>query len=122
MEDHKFHRNMWDFNLNIRDNGTITIGSVLRLHHVKPIDTMMADDCPSLTTPKPVVVMREPTELCEVEINYNVTAGIPTAFVLNGCELQIRDSEPVETGCGGLFCDKQRIREVMEYGQGCCCY
>ena len=122
MEDHMNHRNMWDFSTNIRDGGAISVGTTIRLHHVKPIDKMMADDCPSLVTSKPAVVLREPLSLNQVPINYQVTAGIPTAFVLNKCTLQIRDSEPIETGCGGLFCDKQRVREVMGYGQSCCCF
>ena len=27
-----------------------------------------------------------------------------------------------ESGCAGLFCDKQRVLEVRRYNQGCCCY
>ena len=122
MEDQMNHRNMWDFSTNIRDGGNITIGTTIRLHHVKPIDKMMADDCPSLVTTRPVVVMRDPLSLNEVKVNYQVSAGVPSAFVLNNCQLEILDSEAVETGCGGLFCDKQRIREVMQYGQRCCCF
>ena len=122
MEDQMNHRNMWDFSTNIRDGGNISVGTTIRLHHVKPIDKMMADDCPSLVTTRPVVVMRDPLSLNEVKVNYQVSAGVPSAFVLNNCQLEILDSEAVETGCGGLFCDKQRIREVMQYGQGCCCF
>ena len=122
MEDHMNHRNMWDFSTNIRDGGAISVGTTVRLHHVKPIDKMMADDCPSLVTTRPAVVMRDLLSLNEVEINYQVTAGVPSAFVLNKCKIEILDSEAVETGCGGLFCDKQRVREVMAYGQGCCCF
>ena len=122
MEDQMNHRNMWDFSTNIRDGGIITVGTTIRLHHVKPIDKMMADDCPSLVTTRPVVVMKDHLSLNEVQVNYQVPAGVPSAFVLNKCKLEILDSEAVETGCGGLFCDKQRIREVMQYGQGCCCF
>ena len=122
MEDKHNLANLWDFHVNIRDNGGISIGTVIRLFHVKPIEKIMADDCPSLLTCKPAVVLQDPINLIEVPINYQVTAGIPTGFVLNGCKLELLDSEPIETGCGGLFCDKQRVREVNKYGQGCCCY
>ena len=122
MEDQMNHRNMWDFSTNIRDGGVISIGTTIRLHHVKPIDKMMADDCPSLVTTRPVIVMKDHLSLNEVKVNYQVSAGVPLAFILNKCQLEILDSEAVETGCGGLFCDKQRIREVMQYGQGCCCF
>ena len=122
MEDNMNHKNLWDFSTNIRDNGTISVGTVIRLHHVKPIEKMMADDCPSIMTSKPAVVLRDPLNIKEVSMNLQVTAGVPTAFVLNGCRIEVKDSEPVETGCGGLFCDKQRIREVMTYGQGYCCF
>ena len=122
IEDNMNHNNLWDFNTNIRDNGGITVGTVIRLHHVKPIERMMADDCASIVTAKPAVVMKNPMKLNEVNINYQVTAGIPCTFVLNSCILEILDSEPIETGCGGLFCDKQRISEITNYGQGCCCF
>ena len=122
MEDSQNLTNLWDFHINIRDHGGITIGTAIRLYHVKPIEKIMADDCPSIVTNKPAVVLNDPIKLNEVLINFQVTAGIPTAFVLNNCTIDIRDSEPFETGCGGLFCDKQRVREVMEYGQGCCCF
>ena len=122
MEDSQNLTNLWDFHVNIRDHGGITIGTAIRLYHVKPIEKIMADDCPSIVTNKPAVVLNDPIKLNEVPINFQVTAGIPTAFILNGCTIEIRDSEPFETGCGGLFCDKQRVREVMEYGQGCCCF
>ena len=122
MEDHVSHGNLWDFSTNIRDNGGVLVGTVIRLHHVKPIEKMMADDCPAIITAKPAVVLNNPISMNEVKINYQVPAGIPCAFVLNNCSIDILDSEPIKTGCGGLFCDKQRCREVSMYGQGCCCF
>jgi hypothetical protein len=122
MEDDLNHKNLFDFNRNIRDNGGISIGTVIRLHHVKPIERMMADDCPALVTSKPSIILQDPIAMNEVKINNQVAAGVPTAFVLSGCSIDILDSQPVETGCGGLFCDKQRIREIGMYNQGCCCF
>ena len=57
MEDNQNHCNMWDSSTNIRNNGTIRIGTTIQLHHVKPIEKMMADDCPSLVISKPAVVL-----------------------------------------------------------------
>ena len=113
MEDSLTHNNLWDLSTNICDNGVISIGTVIRLHHVKPIEKMMADDCPSIVTAKPAIVMQNPISLSEVRINYQLTAGIPCAFVLNNCTIEVLDNEPIETGCGGLFCDKQRIRDML---------
>ena len=106
MEDSQNLKGLWDFHINIRDRGGITIGTAIRLYHVKPIEKIMADDCPSIVTNKAAVVLNDPIKLNEVPINFQVTAGIPTAFILNKCTIDIRDSEPFETGCGGLFCDK----------------
>jgi hypothetical protein len=92
--------NLFDFNRNIRDNGGISIGTVIRLHHVKPIERMMADDCPALVTSKPSIILQDPIAMNEVKINNQVAAGVPTAFVLSGCSIDILDSQPVYTGCG----------------------
>ena len=46
MEDHLTHGNLWDFSTNIRENGDISVGTIIRLHHVKPIKKMMVDDSP----------------------------------------------------------------------------
>ena len=122
MEDQMNHRNMWDFSTNIRDDGVISVGTTIRLHHVKPVEKMMADDYQSLVTTRPIVVMKDPISLDKVKINYQTLAGFPSTFVLNNCRIEILDSEAVGTGCGGLFCEKQRTLEVMACVQGSCCF
>jgi len=47
---------------------------------------------------------------------------MPLAFTLNNCEIESLSIEPIETGCAGRFCNKQRVLEVLSYNEGCGCY
>ena len=70
---------------------------MIRLHYVKPIDKVIADDYPSLVTTRPTIVMKDPLSLDEVKINYQVSTGVPSAFVLNKCQTEILNGEAVKT-------------------------
>ena len=43
-------------------------------------------------------------------------------FVLDGCIINNLSSTPEETICPGLFCNKQRIQEILGNNQGCAYY
>jgi hypothetical protein len=122
LEDDINHANMWNHFTSIRDNGGITIGTVLRLFGPKPYENIMPDGVPSVVTRFPVAIMKQPTAMLEVQINYEIQGGESMAFCLNACELTSLSISAEESGCAGLFCDKQRVLEVRRYNDGCCCY
>ena len=100
----------------------MSIGEVIRLHHVKPIKKMMAGYCPSIVVVKPAIVMQNPISLSNVRINYQMTAGAPCTFVLNHFTIDVLDNELIETRCGRIFYNKQCARDVTNYGKGCSCF
>jgi hypothetical protein len=122
LEDDINHANIWNHFTSIRDNGGITIGTVLRLFGPKPYENIMPDGVPSIVTRFPVAIMKQPTAMLEVKINYEIQGGESMAFCLNACELTSLSISAEESGCAGLFCDKQRVLEVRRYNDGCCCY
>ena len=82
----------------------------------------MPDGIPSIETRFPVAIMKYPSRLLDVPINYGIQGGESFAFCLNQCSIECMNITAEESGCAGLFCDKQRILEVRRYNQGCCCY
>ena len=122
VEDDLLHTNLWNLHTSIRDNGGITIGTILRFFVPKPYDNIMPDGIPSIESRFPVAIMKTPSSLCEILINKEIQGGASMAFILNGCQIENLSIVPEETGCAGRFCDKQRIREVMKYNEGCGCY
>ena len=66
--------------------------------------------------------MKSPTRLHDVNINFEIQGGKSFAFCLNECSIQNILITAEESGCAGLFFNKQRILEVCRYNQGFCCY
>ena len=122
LKDDIHHANLWKQHISIRDNGGITIGTILRFFQPKPYENIMPDGVPSIESRFPVAVMKTPSKLTKVPINYSIVGGESMAFCLNGCRIESQAITPEETGCAGRFCDKQRIVEVMQFNQGCACY
>ena len=122
MESRNCNNNMWKRNPQLRDDGVISIGSIIRLLSPSPIKSMMANEIPMLETRFPVIVMRFPQEIHPITVNLGISGNQSKGFALNKCKLSIMSSIPEETRCSGLFCDKQRIHEIMDKAQGCGCY
>ena len=112
LKDDLHHANLWNAHVNIRDDGTISIGSVIRLFCPKPYENIMPDGVPSIESRFPVAVMKTPSFLPEVRVDNTIKGGKAMAFSLNGCTVEMLQIMPKETGCSGKFCDKQRVLEV----------
>ena len=122
MESKNSNNNLWKRNPAYRDNGVITIGTIVTLLSPAPIRSMMANDIPMLESRFPVIVMKDPEEFDIIRVNEGIPENESKAFVLSNCEISVISSIPEETRCSGLFCDKQRVHEIMERSQGCGCY
>ena len=122
IEDSLRHLNLWNDYLSIRDNGGITVGSIIRFFRPKPYEDVMPDLNPMLESRFPACIMKDPAKFLEVNIDYKVEGGQSLAFCFNNCIIDPLSIAVEDSGCAGLFCDKQRILEVRQYGEGCCCY
>ena len=124
MEAENQNKRLWSHNTALRDNGSITIGRVLRMVKPQPIDNILRDGVPSNVTTEAFVPMKDPDpiNMVQIPIKTNIQGDDLEAFSLNKCTVRVVDSTPEETGCAGFFCDKQRIHEAKLYRQGCGCY
>ena len=122
MESSNVNNNLWQRNLQYRDNGIMTIGTIFRVFHPLPIKKMMANEIPMIETRYSVVVMNYPVHFHQSPVDITIGGNTSRAFVLNNCYLNILSVTPEQTKCGGLFCDRQRIHDIAERKQGCGCY
>ena len=113
---------LWSANPTWRDDGTISIGTIIRLMSPNPIQTLMANDIPMIETRSPVHVMYLPNHMPEVNIQENIGANTSRAFSMNGVMINIHSTFCENTKCSGLFCDRQRTNEIKERNQACGCY
>ena len=71
IEDDINHSNLWNHFTSIRDNGGITIETVLRLFGPKPYKNIMPYGVPYIVTRFPVAITKQPTAMLEVQTNYD---------------------------------------------------
>ena len=58
LEDDINHPNLWSHHTSIRDNGGITIGTIIRFFAPKPYENIMPDGVPSIESRFPIAVMK----------------------------------------------------------------
>ena len=116
------HKNMWNYNRSIRDNGVITIGTTFCMLNPKPIETILANDIPIIETDHPFVTLQEEPSTFSIKISENLPADDTRGFVVNGTQLTLHTFSCKTGVCSGYFCDRQRIIEHLAMKKGCGCY
>ena len=121
MESKNSNKCMFDKNVELRDNGVISIGTFFRIISPHPIENKMRGDIPLLKTDIPLIVMTRPNLSIPIPVYKELGEHSSLAFVLTGMTININRSSPIQTTCGGLLCDKQRC-EDWNGTRGCGCY
>ena len=113
------HADIWNRNPDFRDNGTITVGSFVRIVNPAPIERFM-QTIPLVCTDMRAVALRKPSLYNAIPINNNLDGNQAKAFVYNHSELQINRFSVLTSNCTGLHCDKQDV--ASETRSTCGCY
>jgi hypothetical protein len=121
MEAKNSNNMLFDRNLELRDDGTISIGTFLRILAPLPIENNMKGDIALVKTQMPAVVMKRPFKIPSVPVNTQIQENNSMAFVLNGVPLNLNRTVAVQTTCSGFLCDKQRACD-WNGQRGCGCY
>ena len=111
MESRTQNISFWSDNSNCRDNGSISIGSFIRVMCPKAIDSYMRNDIPLLESGFSFILLKTPPQLISVSINQGVSANVSCGFVYNRASLEVSMAYPVSTQCSGYLCDCQRIHD-----------
>jgi hypothetical protein len=82
---------LFDKNINYRDNGVITVGTIMSILAPQPI-TSSINDIPLMETHCPLIVMRRPYTFPETKIDYQIQGNQAMAFIRNGVTIKVKDS------------------------------
>ena len=121
MEARNLNQNLWNRNVNHRDNGAVSIGSLIRIPCPMPVDTWMRGGIPLLVTHFPVFVLKYPATIPSIRMHNEIGGETLLAFVANNADLQIYFTSVIKTSCTGSLCDKQRVTDWLG-SRGCGCY
>ena len=121
MEARNMNTYLWSRNVNYRDNGSISIGSIIRVCCPRPVDNFMRGDIPLMVTHNPVFLLKYPSKIATMQIDPEIGSNTSLAFVHNGTSLQIYYTSVLKTQCNGSLCDRQRISDWLG-SRGCGCY
>ena len=114
--------NLWLNNVELRDNGVITVGAVFRIISPLPITNYLRGDIPLIETHHPVIVLKQPKSYNSIIPLDNLQGESSRAFILNGTLLSCTTYSCEKTKCGGSFCDRQRLNEWNTPIGSCGCY
>ena len=114
--------NLWLNNVELRDNGVISVGTVFRIINPLPVTNYLRGDIPLIETQHPVIVLKKPSTYLEVIPSENLQGESSRAFVINGVQLSCYAYSCEKTKCGGSFCDRQRVNEWNTPLGTCGCY
>lgn len=122
MEGTNKNTNLWRNNVELCDNGIITIGTILRITAPLPIDSYMRGDIPLIQTHYPTIVLHKLSTFLQFIPHENLEGETSRTFVLNGAILSCNAFLCEKTKCGGSFCDRQKLTEWNTTIGSCGCY
>lgn len=110
---------IWNRNPELRDNGTIAVGSFVRIPNPGPVERFM-QGIPMVNTEMRAIALRPPPVYNAIPINTNLDGNAAQAFCYNNVHLNVNRLSIVGTNCTGLHCDKQDV--VSESRTTCGCF
>ena len=121
MEARNKNQGFWSKNVNLRDNGAVTIGSFVRIPSPLPVESYMRCDIPLIVSHSPCILLKSPSRVPQFPMNYEVESHTSLAFIYNNARVNVNYFAPIKTTCSGNFCDRQRISD-WNNSRGCGCY
>ena len=121
MQSRSSNKSLFEDNKEWRDNGTFTIGTFFRVLSPLPVENNMSGDIPLVKTGLPIIIMKRPSRVPHVPINFTIQGNSALAFVYNNINLELTLTTPVQTTCGGYMCDRQRVSDWNGV-RGCGCF
>ena len=116
------NKRLFNRDILLRDNGTITVGTYMRVLAPYPITRKMKD-IPLVNSFYPAIVIERPSRVYTVPVNTYIQANQSGVAVLKDVILSVQRTTPIQTTCSGKHCDKARPLDWCNtINQGCGCY
>ena len=122
VESKNMNDKFWNRFSQLRDNGVVSIGTVVGVINPLPISTWFSNDIPILESRSGCIVFQPPSRVIDIGIDNTISGQVTRAFVMNHLEISVFSSSPYTTTCSGHLCDKQRSVEVSRDVRTCGCY
>ena len=120
MQARNTNEDLWKHDIELRDNETLTIGTIFRLVAPHFVETYVNNEILLLVSQNPAIIMKIPRRIDDVSIK-KISGNQSLAFTLNAMQLKVRRTVAIETTCSGNFCDKQR-RNELGTNRACGCF
>ena len=123
MEAKGVNQTIWHRQIELRDNGKLSIGTIIWNLAPRTVDNFMTNNMPLLVSHYPVFVMQDPPSFPFQEIYNLVEANQSFTFCENGLKLNVSEVFiAIRTSCSGSLCDRQRLDYWnMNNDKGCGC-
>lgn len=109
---------LWELNPEFRDNGTIAVGTFIRIANPDPVEKFM-QGIPMVTTNLAAYPLKDPRVYDSIPINRNLPANAAMCAVFNGCRVNINSFAVVSWMCAGLHCQRHDILTENRVKCGC---
>eukprot|EP00957_Ditylum_brightwellii_P108216 8256661-Ditylum_brightwellii.AAC.1 len=86
MEARNMKQSLWQKNLNCRDNGAVSVGSIIRMMCSIPIVSYMHNNIPIVQSPYPAILLKFSTCLFAISMNHEIEANTSLTFVYNNAQ------------------------------------
>ena len=97
MEARNKNQNLWSKNVNLRDNGAVSIGSFIRIPSPLPVESYMRCDIPLIVSHSPVILLKPPLSVPQIYMNFSVEANTSLGFVYNNTQVRVNYTAPIKT-------------------------
>ena len=85
---------LFNRNIEFRDNGVLTIGSYMKILAPMPITSLMNNETPMVESNFPIVALAPPATLTNISLNMEIQDEASQSFVVNGARLAVRSTAP----------------------------
>ena len=107
-------------NINLWDNGAISVGSFICFPCPMPIQQQMRCDIALLTSQLPAVLLKTQTMYTHPR-HYEIESHTSLGFINSGANVNIQFSSVLKMSYSCLPCDRQRVSN-WNGSRGCSCY
>ena len=94
MESRNINVCLWDLNIELRDNGVLAMGTIIRIIDPSPIITYMAGNIPMIETHFPAIVICHPCQIQKANIDNEIKENYSQAMLHNGFYLNLDRTTP----------------------------
>lgn len=114
------NHDIWNRNPEHRDNGTIRVGSFIRVVNPEPVTRSM-QGIPMISTDTRAYALETHPYMNTIPINNNIDGNQALAFCYNSRRVDINQISIRHTACTGLHCDRQDVA-VNPRNSPCGCF